>query len=91
MSGRRKVMTRKSDSSGLVVFHNIDLSRIAWSVSISNLSTTSTDPTIVLCKPENAAAQGGVRPTITSLPAEVTIHTRNRGLGEMFQYLFVIP
>ena len=91
MPGSRKVISRKSDSNGTVVFPNVDLTRVAWSVSTYNLSTTSTEDTVILCKPENAAARGGIRPTITSLPAEVTLHIRKRGLGEMFQYLFVGP
>ncbi len=91
MPEKRGVISQKSDAHGIVVFRNIDLRTIAWSVSIYNLGTTGTDPVIVLCKPENAQSQGGVRPTITSLPAEVTIHVRRRGFGERLQYLFVGP
>jgi hypothetical protein len=90
MPGSRKVIIEKSDSSGKVVFHNIDLTSIAWSVGIYNLVTMSTDHTLILCRPENASSQG-VRPTITSLPADVTLHIRRRGFGERLQYLFVGP
>ena len=90
MPGRRKVISEKSDSDGVVVFHNIDLSSIAWSVSIFNLGTTATDPVVILCKPENATAQQ-VRPTISALPAEITIHIRKRGFGEQMEYIFRGP
>ena len=94
MSGSRKVITQKSDSNGVVVFHNIDLTSIAWSVGIYNLGTTATDPVVILCKPENERSQGflkGLQPTITSLPAEITLHIRRRGFGEQMEYLFRGP
>lgn len=94
MSGNRKVITQKSDSNGVAVFHNIDLTSIAWSVGIYNLGTTATDPAVILCRPENESSQGflkGLQPTIKSLPVEITIHIRKRGFGERFQYLFLGP
>jgi hypothetical protein len=91
MPGRRRVVEQKSDSNGVVIFRNVDLSSIAWSVSVFNLGTTAIDPVVILCRPENASTQGGVRPTITSLPAEITLHVRKRGLGERLQYMFVGP
>jgi hypothetical protein len=92
MSGRRKVISQKSDSNGVVVFHNIDLTSIAWSVSIYNFLSETTDQVVILCWPENASSQGlskHVGSTITSLPAEVTLHVRTRGFGEEIKYLFV--
>jgi hypothetical protein len=94
MSGRHKLITQKSDSNGIAVFHGIDLSSIAWSVSIQNGWTVATDPAVILCKPENASAQGLARfftISITSLPAEITIHFRKRSFGEQMQRLLVIP
>jgi hypothetical protein len=70
MPGRRRVIKQQSDSNGVVVFHDIDLSSIAWSVGIYNMGTTATDPVVILCRPENASSQG-VRPTVTSLPARL--------------------
>lgn len=92
MSGRRKIISQKSDSNGIVVFRGIDLTSIAWSISIYNQMTVATDPVIILCKPENATSQG-VRGTIsvTSLPAEITLHFRRRSFGEQIQRMFVIP
>ena len=90
MPGRREVVTQRSDEHGLVVFHNIDLRTVAWSVSIYNLATAGTDPVVVLCRPENAQSQG-VRPTITALPAEITMHVRRRGFGERLEYIFRDP
>ena len=65
MRGRRKVIDQKCDSNGVVVFHNIDLSSVAWSVSIYNLGTTATDPVVILCRSENASSQG-IRQTVTN-------------------------
>jgi hypothetical protein len=90
MPGKRKVIFEKSDQRGLVVFHNIDLRTLAWSVSIYNLATVGTDPVVILCRPENAQSQYA-RPTVTSLPADITIHVRKRGLGERLEYLFRGP
>ncbi len=89
MSGRRKVITQKSDSNGVAVFHDVDLTSIAWSVGISNLASQA-DQVFTLCRPENASSQH-VQPTITSLPAEITLHVRKRGFGEILQYLFLGP
>jgi len=93
MSGRRKVISQKSDSNGVVVFRNIDLTSIAWSVGIYNLSSQATEPDVIICRPENASSQGlsfgYLGRTITSLPAEITLHIRKRGFGEQIKYLFV--
>lgn len=89
MPGRRKIISERSNANGVVVFHDIDLSKIAWSVSVWNIGTAATDP-VILCKPENAQAQG-VRPSITSLPAQITLHVRRRGFREQLAYLFLGP
>ncbi len=91
MSGRRRVITQKSDSNGVVVFRNTDLTSIAWSVGIYNLGDLATDLVVILCRPTNSSSQGGVRPTITSLPAEITIHVRKRSFSERLEYLFRGP
>lgn len=93
MSGSRKIINQKSDSKGIVVFHDIDLTSIAWMVSIYNWGTVATDPAAILCAPENASAQAirGRPITVTSLPAEITIHVRKRTASETLRRLFVIP
>jgi len=82
----------------MVVFRNIDLTSIAWSVGIYNLGTmnlgTMADRVVILCRPENASSQGfrrGFQPDITSLPAEITLYARRPSLGEQMQYLFLGP
>jgi hypothetical protein len=94
MSGKRKVISQRSDAVGTVVFRDIDLTKIAWSVSIYNLTTQAVGLDVILCRSENAAAQGLEYfhgPMITYLPAEITVRIRRRGFPEMLQYLFAGP
>jgi hypothetical protein len=98
MSGKRKVIEQKSDSHGIAVFHNIDLSSVPWSVSIYNLVYTSIDRVTILANPtlaERLKAERSIdsvlTPLVTSLPAEITIYVRKRSFGESLQYLFMGP
>jgi 5-hydroxyisourate hydrolase-like protein (transthyretin family) len=80
-----------TDVDGKAVFQNLSLKKGEFSVYVFSMSYQGLGKQPVFFPPDEAASAKLSNPTLTSLPAEVTIQVHKRTFGEMQQLIYPGP